>query len=49
MTWANGVLTDASILSKRGNPCTVRYGATTISLSLSADQTENLSAALGLQ
>ena len=49
MTWDNGILIDASILSKRGNSCIVRYGARSVSLSLSAGQTENLSAALGLQ
>ena len=48
MTWENGVLTDASILSKLGNPCIVRYGATTVPLMLGVGQSQNLSAALGL-
>lgn len=48
MKWANGKLLDATILSKVGNPCSVRYGGTTVSLNLKQGDSMNLKQALGL-
>ncbi|MEA1876951.1 MAG: hypothetical protein U9N86_08800 [Bacteroidota bacterium] len=34
MEWKNGKLKEVTILSKLGNPCTIRYGAKVIKLDL---------------
>ena len=46
--WKNGKLIDASILSKLGNPCVVRYKDKKISLNLKKGEKQNLNKALKL-
>jgi alpha-L-fucosidase 2 len=48
MTWKNSMLVDASILSKQGNPCKIRYKDKKISLKLNKGEKKNVNKALGL-
>ncbi|NWK54548.1 glycoside hydrolase family 95 protein [Verrucomicrobiaceae bacterium N1E253] len=42
MKWKEGKLTDAMILSKRGNPCTVTFAGKKVSLKLAAGEKKNV-------
>jgi hypothetical protein len=42
LAWRNGALERAVIRSKRGNPCTVRYGETTVQLDIPAGDATTL-------
>ena len=46
IAWANGELTDVTLFSALGTPCTVRYRAKTVMLSLEAGQTATFGANL---
>ena len=48
MTWKNSVLVNASILSKQGNPCKIRYKNKRISLKLIKGEKKDLKVLLGL-
>ena len=48
MKWANGKLTEASVLSKNGNPSVVTYQGKKVSLNLKAGEVLDLTKGLGL-
>ncbi|WP_040768679.1 glycoside hydrolase family 95-like protein, partial [Novipirellula maiorica] len=47
MQWKNGALTSATLHSKLGNPCTVRYGDKTVTLNTSKNETYDLKSVFG--
>jgi len=48
LSWTGGVLSSVSITSHSGNPCTVRYGSTTVSFPTTAGSTYQLNGSLQL-
>jgi len=48
MKWNNGKLTEASILSKRGNPCVVSYNGKKVPVKIKLGESLNLNKVLGL-